>query len=204
MINSTDVINCPFSDHSFLVASLRLKSKTSDVSVVESRRLNPDKLDLIDDCLSQTPFHLIDSVEDSDDKFFIFIKLINDVLNEIAPIRSIRVKKNHLPWVDSEMKKLFIIRDKIYSTDQLYDKSHSIWFEFKIIRNRCKSMLRQKMKNYYINKTSSKMGDSKKFWNFYKSVIKTKKSTEVQSISNIQDENGILKSNHLDIANVFN
>ena len=68
----------------------------------------------------------------------------------------------------------------------------------------CKSLLRKKMIEYFKGKQSSHFGSSKKFWNFYKAVVKTKKSNDSQLIPNIVDSNNISHTLPTDIANIFN
>ena len=60
------------------------------------------------------------------------------------------------------------------------------WDRFRAARNMYKSTMRKKMKNYYSDKTASYFGSSKKFWTFYKSVVKTKKISSLSSVKNIK------------------
>jgi hypothetical protein len=205
IISNSDVFDCPFSDHRFLVAALNIDSISSGSVTIETRQLNDEKISLISNKLSiDHMLSLTRLVDNSDDKFYAFTKSILDVLNEIAPLKQIRLRNRNLPWVDYELRLYLSLRDKVYSIARLFDKSHEIWNKFRCIRNYCKTLFRRKMADYFQKKTIETKSDSRKFWSFQKSIIKTKKSSDVQPIPNILDADGNSHSDQLEIANIFN
>ena len=206
-IEAVETFRAPFSDHNFVVLALNVNKLRDSPASVESRSLTDAKLDLIDEALKLAPFSLINSevLGSMDDKFFTFKKLIVDVLDNIAPMKTIRIKKNNLPWVDAEMRKLFQERDRLHSFATGFPKSDPIWDTYKACRNFCKSRLRRKMFEFYSDKSTSYFKSSKKFWAFYKSVVKTKKSSDTQLITNIIDAKTKESFSETDdIARVFN
>lgn len=60
------------------------------------------------------------------------------------------------------------------------------------------------MINFFKEKQSSHVGNSKKFWSFYKSIVKTKKSKDSNLISCITDSNNFTNTTSDKIANIFN
>jgi hypothetical protein len=56
------------------------------------------------------------ALESIDDKFYTFKNLIMNVINEVAPLKTIRVKRDNLPWVDNKMRDLFSKRDDVFKT----------------------------------------------------------------------------------------
>ena len=60
------------------------------------------------------------------------------------------------------------------------------------------------MKSFFLNKTQSFFGSPRKFWEFYKSVIKTKKSRSSELITNIKAADGKLSQNCSEAAEFFN
>ena len=125
LIESVETFRAPFSDHNFVVLALNGKQTRESPSTVESRSLTPTKLDLIDKALQSAPFSLIhsDVLGSTDDKFFTFTKLIIDVLDSIAPMKTIRIKNINLPWVDAKMRRLFQERDRLHSFATDFPKS---------------------------------------------------------------------------------
>ena len=130
-----------------------------------------------------------------------------DVLDTVAPLKSIRLKRNDLPWVDQDMRELFVKRDKLHTLASGFkDKNHTIWNTYRELRNFCKSTLRRKMKSFFEEKSTKDFKSSKDFWKFYnKFVVKSKKSKDDQLISNIFDANkNKMVSEPVDVANAFN
>jgi hypothetical protein len=99
LISSSEINSCSFSDHEFVSISSNLTPIKNGPIVVETRSLNQVKLDSIDLALRACPFNTaLDSgtSETIDDKFYFFQKLIMDVINEVAPLKTIRVKRDNL------------------------------------------------------------------------------------------------------------
>ena len=64
-----------------------------------------------------------------------------------APIRKMRVRKKHLPWVDGE------VLEKIYERDFVHKKAVSNksedWSQYKIIRHEVTNLIKLKKKEYF-------------------------------------------------------
>ena len=87
-----------------------------------------------------------------------------NVINEVAPLKTIRVKRDNLPWVDNEMRDLFSKRDALHTVAMSYnDKSHQIWDLYRDLRNFCRSTLRQKMRSFFVEKTTKEFTTSEDF-----------------------------------------
>jgi hypothetical protein len=132
---------------------------------------------LIKQSIAHLPFEDLLLVEDINELWNIFKKLV-DCIDICSPSKNLRLRSQKLPWFDDEMRDLCKVRDNFHST---YLKKGSYkdsveWSEFVTSRNRCKSKLRQKMKEFFADKTSSYFKTSKKYWKFYKNFIKSKKS----------------------------
>ena len=57
----------------------------------------------------------LEAFESMNDKFYAFKKLKMDNIRELSPCKKIRLKKNNLPWIDGELKELFLARDKLHA-----------------------------------------------------------------------------------------
>jgi len=205
VIIAVDSFKCPYSDHDCVLLALSAKASKSGATTIETRSLNEEKLNAIDEALSFAPFSVLDSIDEIDDQFYFFKKLILDTIDSIAPLKTIRLKNKSLPWMDKEIRDIISMRDRLHTLASSFEKSHSIWESYRTLRNECKSLMRRKMKQFYEAKTTKSFGSSKKFWDFYKSVVKTKKSKNTQLISKITDpETKLPVSEPFKIANIFN
>jgi len=183
-----------------------MKQHKDGLNVINSRKLNNDKLNLIDEeliGLKQTISSLNNGLIDSNDKFAALQQIIMNIVDRISPLKMTRLKNKQLPWVDIEMKRLFAERDRLHSLASSFPRAHPIWQTFRDLRNNCKSTLRHKMREYCKKKTESTYGNPLKFWSFAKSIIKTKKSNENALITNIL-ANGETHSDPSIICEIFN
>ena len=60
------------------------------------------------------------------------------------------------------------------------------------------------MKDYFANESQSYYGSSRKFWDFYKTIVKTIKSSKQGALSNIMTSDGNMTSSSKEVANFFN
>ena len=185
LISSLECVPCPFSDHNFVILSLDAKCTNFSPSSVETRALNNSKVDLINDAIKYAPFGSLDtffdnSAESTNDIFYAFKKLIIDALDSVAPFKTLRIKANNQPWFDDELRYATYERNRIHSFALNYPSTDPIWDRFRQFRNRCKSMNRKKMCAYFKDKSISHFKTNKKFWTFYKSVIKTKNRVQIK------------------------
>ena len=138
-ISKTHTINCPFSYHSFVVAVLNLKPSKSGATLINSRLISQTKLLKINEMIKLMPFGCIEMTETVEIKFYFFKKLLMDIVNEVTPLKSVRLKNNSLPWFDQELISLFRKRDKLYELATSFDdKTHQTWKSFVEFRNFCK------------------------------------------------------------------
>ncbi len=158
---------------------------------------------MINDELVLADFSFIQMFDDVDDKWFAIKTLILDIINSIAPVKKFRLKKqNMLPWINSKIIKLIVLRDKLHSKAlKTTDRESEPWKNFRVARNHCKSEMRKRMAEYFKDKTSSFFGSGKKFWSFYRATVQTKKSSTSSSINNIKLANGSTITDSAAIAN---
>lgn len=71
-----------------------------------------------------------------------------NVINKHAPIRTIRVKGRHLPWLSSDLIKLFKQRDRAWAKYRL-TRDSSDWENYRYLRNSCKVRSRNAKANYF-------------------------------------------------------
>ena len=104
--------------------------------------------------------------DDVNDKFHTFCEIVVGIVEEFAPIKQFRLKKDaYVPLLDKELLHLIAKHDIAHglarnvSGKQSYEWSSE---EFK-------SMMRQKMKSFFLYKARTFFGSPHKFWDFYKS-----------------------------------
>ncbi len=92
--------------------ALNIKPIKSSPTVASTRSPNDSRLEEINQAISEIPYHLIESMEDVTDRFYVFSKLTLDAIDRISPVKNKRVKNNNHPWFDIELRELFSRRDR--------------------------------------------------------------------------------------------
>ena len=162
-------------------------------------------LDLIRNELSNVNFNVVKIFENVDERWHVIKRIFASIVDKFAPIKTIRLKKrDNFPWVDAELHFHIARRDKLHAIaiDSNTNRLDSAeWLSFRAQRSRTQKIFREKMTEYFRDKCCANFKSSKKYWAFYKSVIKAKKSIATKSISSI-NSNGIFDQNK--IADTFN
>ena len=207
ILNST-VVPCPFSNHDFVLSTLNFETNCSNtIANINTRVLNPKALDSIRDELSALNFSVVNNYENVDERWHVIKRIIVSIVDKFAPIKSMRPKKrDRYPWVDAELHFHLALRDKLYAIaiDSNTNRLDSMeWTKFRAQRGTTQKMFRAKMTEYFREKCCTNFKSSKKYWAFYKSVVKTKKSVASKSVNSI-NTNGTTVFDQDKIANAFN
>ena len=212
LVCDSSTLECPFSDHSFLLCSLgQLKvSRTKSLdNCVRARCLNERTLDAIKSELAGYSFGPFNSLNDINLIWCSFANQLLALIDAHAPMKQLRRRKIEQPWVDNELLKLMLKRDQLHSrirSTPAHERGNDPrWIAFRELRNRCKSLYRSKMKEFFQDKTSGHFKNSKKFWKLYRSVISTKSSSNSSSISAVKDpSSGVTCTEPQQVCDAFN
>ena len=156
IINSS-VIDAAFSDH--LPIFIRISSSVAkpQPSLITHRSFKHFCQATFEDDLSTAPWHVMDIFEDPDDKLESFNLLFTEILDQHAPLKTIKVKKKPSPWISKSIRKEMDRRDRLFRYFRR-NPSDPAWDIYKAQRNRvhCKKrMLKQPM---MFNLTDFKLG----------------------------------------------
>ena len=87
----SDVLISSISDHDLVYMKLRLKREKSPPIFTTTRSFkNHSPSDFLKD-IATSPWSVLDTFDDPDDKLFVFNVLFNDVLDQHAPVKTIRI-----------------------------------------------------------------------------------------------------------------
>jgi hypothetical protein len=101
----------------------------------------------MDDALSQ-PWHNIVLCGTADEKVELFNKMLLDLYDRHAPIKTIQSRRKPAPWMTTDVRKMLQIRDRAHGKYIKALKSNKteevrrLWEEFKVHRNKAKQCMR--------------------------------------------------------------
>jgi hypothetical protein len=202
----TETIHVPpdLSDHCIVFGALSLNASTIKSNVLVTRCLNAKRLESCISEIQNIPFDTIWAFDNIDDIWLTFKELLLKLLDDLAPLKKVRVPFKRIPWCDAEVRLRIKERDALHGVfvKNGSNKGSSFWSDFVIARNKCKSLIRQKMKAYFAGRDMKSIKSTKKFWSIYKSVVKTKDSA-TNSIFAINNSKGITVNDPHDVGSVF-
>ena len=96
--------------------------------------------------LHSAPFTLCDIFNDPDDKAWCFTKLLSDVIEKNAPVKSKVIKKPHIPYMNSKLRKSMHKRDMLRNK---YKKGLVEWDVYRMQRNITTSIYKKSQATYF-------------------------------------------------------
>jgi len=208
LIIGSDVIGCPFSDHKFVVAVLKLPANKKLPPIkFNSRCLSPTNLEKICQSLSDGNHKILETIniKNPADKLKFLQTNLLLVVDKICPLKLVtkKVFAQIHPWIDKELQASKHNRDLQYKK-AILSKSPSDWTIYKEFRRIFQSLNRKKMILYFESKQIKDFKNSKKFWQFYKSSIKLKSDVSSSDMPSTMTNGDQSATTPDDIAKMFN
>ena len=107
--------DCCISDHKLVYGTRNVRNETPkrNHEVSEYRAYNKCCIEALRRDLDRVPWHILDIFDDIEDSWCGWKLLFDLVLDEHAPIKKSRKKRQHVPWITEEVRELFKIRDHL-------------------------------------------------------------------------------------------
>ena len=94
------------------------------------------------------PWCILDVFDHPNDKVEVFNTLLLNVLNQHAPLKTVRIKKKPATWITTSIRKEMDVCNKLLIVFKKNRLTES-WEAFKIQRNRVTSLQRKAKKQYF-------------------------------------------------------
>ena len=141
--------------------------------------------------------------EDPKELWNIMLENINNIADNMCPVKSFKVKKYRDPWISPEI--LEIIRDKDRALKRAKrTKLDEDWKEAKRLRNNCLGRIRKARGDLIREELDTYKSDSKKFWKKNHELIpKNNKNTNKIELVNQENKKTILEEDAATFINEF-
>ena len=174
LISETCIPVCGISDHYPTFCTLKLnkdKINTNTYHKIRYRNFKSFKENAFLMDLSSTAFDNVFSITDPTQAYEFWVKSFLSVLDKHAPFIEKRVKQNPCPpWLTQSIREEMNIRDNL--------KKQGKHNEFKIHRNKVKSLIRRSKKDY-INSLIENKSDSSSIWKAIKLLNNSNNSDNI-------------------------
>ena len=108
--------------------------------------------------------------DNASDAWELFKDLFMSVIDNIAPVKQMRIKQRTEPWINSDILEAINQRDKAF-THYKKDKSVENFECFKVLRNRCKCLIDAAKKGFFTESLEANKNDSKSLWSIIKNLV---------------------------------
>lgn len=192
---------CCISDHKLVYGTRNVRNKTPkrNHEVSEYRAYNKCCIEALRRDLDRVPWHILDIFDDIEDSWCGWKLLFDLVLDEHAPIKKSRKKRQHVPWITEEVRELFKIRDHLGKKARK-TKDEEVWIEYRMVRNYVTAELRRSKRAYLEGIALQSRRQPKRIWNELNKLMGQNVKTP---ISLLRTEQGDIADNS-GIANALN
>ena len=177
-VSQFGVVDTGLSDHQLIYCTRKIThTKTNVHKYIKTRSLKNYSQTLFLDKLRKINFPNYSNFKDINNAYSDFTGKVTSVIDEIAPIKEIRVKNNSQDWFDAEINEEIERRDKSLAK---FKKSrlHSDNESYKKARNKVQRMIKNKKKIFFTGKLNENIGKPKELWKSLKSLgLPSKKSS---------------------------
>ena len=193
--------NTSLSDYHYMVVSVLKKHapciKNREVTYRTYKTLNADALR---HDIDQIPFSVCNIFDDVDDSYWAFNKLLREIVDEHVPIKRRRTRKHEAPFLNTEYRKMLRKKATCWHA-YLKAKSNANWERYRCARNRCTSLKRSAIKEYFDDRCQ---GDTngKMFWQTIRPFLSNKGCSSQNTI--VLRELNDIKTNPSEVCEIFN
>ena len=149
--------------------------------------------------IESAPWSVCEIFDDMDDQVWAWQHLYQRIVSNHIPTRQVRMRKNKLPWITSEIRKEQNKRYRLLKHYKANKDTHT-WSLYKATRNRVKRLIRDAEITYW-REQFAKAENSKNFWQV---VSKAQGKNARKPIPPVQDGDGTILTNDSDKAEEMN
>ncbi|KAL9966689.1 hypothetical protein ACROYT_G024801 [Oculina patagonica] len=198
---SSGAFDLGLSDHHLIYTVMRTYSPRSSPRTVTARRFKHYDPELFAADVNMVPFHIAHLFDDPEDVSWAWGKLLEGVLDAHAPIKTTKIRREHVPFMTPELlaaiRKRNKLRRRYFATRDSGDLEN-----YKVQRNATSSLRRKLISSYLRTKASDAQGDPKQFWRTIKPFMHSRRNTSNEAIQ--LKENGSLVRDNKEVAEIFN
>ena len=140
--------------------------------------------------VGQYPFHVFDCFDDPDDTVWAQNYALENIINRHAPLKHKTLKKDTVPYMNSELRKLIHRRNQLKNRFWR-NKSQKNWQAFRAIRNKTNAVAR-KSQQYFLSQKCLNAKQAGDFWSAFKPYLSNKTNNNSQII--LKDGGRIINS----------
>ena len=113
---------------------------------------------------------------DSNETVEKFNTILTQIIDDNAPLKTIRIKNSTQPWINNEILEAMHERDRILYHSNRNKANEELRIQFNKLRNEVITKTRQAKNSYFSNKIEENKDNPKKLWDYFKPLGYSHKS----------------------------
>lgn len=176
-------------DHSLISFSFPFKSKPVEHRQKQFRVFSDEACEILNDNLIVVDWKDVLNAVSVD---FILDNVVfkcTEIIDRIAPLKTVFIRGNDLPWYDTELKTATNEKNRAFTEfkNSLSDNEKSLkWENYKAFRNRFVNLSKEKKENYYFRKIDMNRNNSKAMWQTLKKLVNNENKVFNHTVISIQ------------------
>ena len=176
-VSQSGVIESGVSDHFITFCTRKItREQISKDNIITIRSLKNYSQDIFIEKLQVLDWTPVLSCTDVNEAWNRFKVMFTQIINEVAPLKEIRVKHRTEPWINNEILESMRERDKILYHSNRNKSDTDLRLKYNELRNKVTTMCRKAKASYFCNKIEEYKDNPKLLWKHFKSLGYSQKS----------------------------
>ena len=169
-ISSVQSHHCGSSDHMLIFAVRKSKSMKTSPRYIRKRSYRNFDPTVFVRAVQQVSWLDVYLSSEVDEAVELFTSKLTEILDDMAPMRSIQVRTNYAPWLCKDTLELMKSRDQVQKLAS-ETKSRSDWLKYKELRNKINNKLKYEESRWQKLRLSGCRDNSAKTWKYVKGIL---------------------------------
>ena len=176
LIRETQIIPHSISDHDLIIATLQLKKPRPKPFYITTRSFKHyNKVAFLED-ISNAPWSVIDAFDNVEDKLYTFNSLFTKILDQHAPLKTVKLRTRPTPFIDDNIRALMKTRNYRQKLAR-QTNDPAAWSGYKNFKREVKRELRIAQRNFVEDSISQNANDPNAMWKTIRSCIPKKSAS---------------------------
>ena len=181
-VTQSGIINTSPSDHQRIFCTTKIKRvKRNNHKQLSFRSLKNYSMENFEQELKNIVFPNYEKFSDINSAYSDLVNKITQVLNNLAPYKTIRVKNQSNEWFDGELAGQISNRNKLFKKFKK-SKLHINELIYKEAKNTVQHLIKEKKKKFFSKKLEENIGETKELWKNFKKLGLPKTKTPSSNI----------------------
>ena len=182
-VSQSGVIESGISDHFITFCTRKINNEILNKhNTVMARSMKNYCSEVFIEKLKEVNWENVFRCSNVNDAWDSFKTMFLEVIDNIAPVKEIRVKGRTEPWMTSDILEMIYERDQILTLANKNKSIIELRKHFNVVRNKVSDKIREAKSNYFSNKVEENKNDPKSLWKQFKSLGYSNKTKEKSRI----------------------